>query len=86
MTRQKHQAVDHNDHHHGTLRRDQLQTDTRQAAAMTEDRPCLGTVVCVLTLVHINELTTGTTLPMPTRLVADRGESVQAVGLNNPKL
>ena len=41
---------------------------------MTEDRPCLGTVVCVLTLVHSNELRTWTTLPMPTRLVADREE------------
>ena len=33
---------------------------------MTEDRPCLGTVPCVLALVHINELRTGTTLPMRT--------------------
>ena len=41
---------------------------------MTEDRPCLRIVVCVLTLVHINELRTWTTLPMPTRLVADREE------------
>ena len=28
---------------------------------MTEDRPCLRTMVCVLGLVHINELRTGTT-------------------------
>ena len=33
---------------------------------MAEDRPCLATVVCVLALVHIDELRTGTTLPMPT--------------------
>ena len=33
---------------------------------MTEDRPRLGTMVCVLALVHINELRTGTTQPMPT--------------------
>ena len=41
---------------------------------MTEERPCLRIVVCVLTLVHIIELRTWTTLPMPTRLVADREE------------
>ena len=41
---------------------------------MTEDRPCLGTAVCSLTLVHSNELRTWTTLPMPTCLVTDRGE------------
>ena len=35
---------------------------------MTEDRPRLGPVVCVLALVHINELRTGTTLPMPTTM------------------
>ena len=53
---------------------------------MTEDRPCLGTVVCVLTVVHINELQTWTTLPMTTRLVADRGGGSSTVGLSHPKL